>query len=266
MERKKGKIIGVVSARGGVGKTTTVANLGVALAREFNKNVLAIDGNIFTANLGLHLDLVYPPVTLHDVLKDKISIIQAIYVHESGLHVVPSSLELDLDINPVYLGRKIEKLKNRYDLILIDSASGLSREVLSVMRAVDELLVMATSDITSIVTSLKLVELAKKMKIPIIGLILNMVQKKGYELHEKEISNSLEVNVIAKIPVDEKIPESVAAKMPVVLYDPLSPASIAFKELAAYLIGRKYSPPGVLGRIKSSFSRKHKSKGPEKQR
>jgi len=256
MARKKGKIIGVVSARGGTGKTTTVANLGVVLARELKKNVLALDGNITTANLGLHLGLVYPPVTLHDVLKDKISIIQAVYVHNSGLHVVPSSLELDVKINPAYLGRKIEKLKDRYDLILMDSAPGLGREVLSVIKAVDELLVMTTPDIASIVTSLKLIELAKEMKIPIIGLILNMIRKKRYELHENDIANSLEVPVIAKIPDDEKILEAIAVKMPVVLYDPLSPASIAFKKLAARLIGKKYNPPSTWDRIKSLFSRK----------
>lgn len=260
MARKKGKIIGVVSARGGVGKTTTVANLGVALVREFNKNVLALDGNITTANLGLHLGLIYPPVTLYDVLKDKISIVQATYIHHTGLHIVPSSLELDENINPVYLGRKIEKLKDRYDLILIDSATGLGKEVLSVIRAVDELLVVITPDITSIVTSLKLIELVKKMKIPIIGLILNMIRKKGYELGEKEIADGLEVPVIAKIPDDDKIPEAVATKMPVVLYDPLSPASIAFKKLAAHLIGKKYKPPGIWDRIKSLFSRKREGR------
>jgi len=171
-----------------------------------------------------------------------------------------------MDIYTVYLGRKIENLKNRYDLILMDSAPGLSKETLSVMRAADELLVMTTSDITSIITSLKLVELAKKIKIPITGIALNMVQKKGYELHEKEISKSLEVHVIAKIPIDEKIPEAVAAKIPVVMYDPFSPASIAFKELAAHLIGRRYKPPGILSRMKSSFSKKHRRRVSEKQR
>jgi len=260
MARKKGKIIGVVSAGGGVGKTTTVANLGVTIAKEFNKDILVLDGNISTANLGLHLGLVYPPVTLHDVLKDKISIIQAIYVHESGLHVVPSSLGLDMDVNPVYLGRKIERLKDRYDLILIDSAPGLSKEVLNVMKAVDGLLIMTTPDIASIVTSLKLIDLARKMKVSIIGLVLNMIRKKSYELREDDIVNSLEVPVIAKIPDDEKIPEAVAVKMPVVLYDPLSPASIAFKKLAAHLIEEKYEPPGIWYRIKSLFSRKQEGR------
>jgi len=260
MAKKKGRIIGVVSARGGVGKTTTVANLGVALAREFNKSVLALDGNITTANLGLHLGLTYPPVTLHDVLKDQISIIQAIYVHHTGLHVVPSSLELNMDIDPVYLGRKTEKLKDRYDLILMDSAPGIGKEVLSVMKAVDELLIVITPHITSIVTSLKLIELAKKIKVPIIGIILNMIRGKGYELGENEIADGLEAPVIAKIPDDEKVPEAMAAKMPVVLYDPQSPASIAFKRLAAHIIREKYKPPSVWDKIKSFFSGKKKRK------
>lgn len=56
----KGKILGIISGKGGVGKTTTVANLGVALVNEFGKKILVLDGNIITANLNLHLDLVYP--------------------------------------------------------------------------------------------------------------------------------------------------------------------------------------------------------------
>ncbi len=75
---KKGNIVGVISAKGGVGKTTIVANLGVALVSEFGKKVLAVDGNITAPNLGLYLDIVRPPVTLHDVLKNQISITQSI--------------------------------------------------------------------------------------------------------------------------------------------------------------------------------------------
>jgi len=63
-----GKIIGVISLKGGVGKTTTVANLGASLAKDFNKKVLVVDANFSAPNLGLHLGLVDPKTTIHDVL------------------------------------------------------------------------------------------------------------------------------------------------------------------------------------------------------
>ncbi|MHA1852617.1 MAG: cell division ATPase MinD [Candidatus Heimdallarchaeaceae archaeon] len=252
----KGKILGIVSGKGGVGKTTTTANLGVALANEFGKNVLALDGNITTANLGLHLGLVYPPITLQDVLKNKLSLIQATYIHNSGLRVIPSSLTFEEGISTKHLWRKVKRLANQYELILIDSSPGLGKEVLNVMKVVDELLIITTPNLPSIITSMKSIDLAKKMKIPILGLVLNRVHDKSYELGENEIINTLEVPVIAKISEDEKIPESIAAKIPLVFYRPYSHTSVVFKRLAAYLVGEEYRPPSIWDKIKSLFSRK----------
>lgn len=66
-----GKVIGVISIKGGVGKTTVVSNLGATLAYEFGKKVLVIDANFSAANLGLHLGIVDPEITIHDVLAGK---------------------------------------------------------------------------------------------------------------------------------------------------------------------------------------------------
>lgn len=249
----KGKILGLVSCKGGVGKTTATANLGVALANEFGKNVLALDGNISAANLGLHLGLVYPPITIQDVLKNKKSILQATYIHKSGLHVIPSSLSFEGKINTRQLWRKIEKLKNQYELILIDSAPGLGKEVVNVMKAADELLVITTPDIPCVISVMKSVELAKKMKVPIIGTILNRVRNDYHELNGKEISDSLEASVIAKIPENDDVPKSIAFKIPIVQYKPYSTVSISYKKLAGHIIGEEYKLPSTWDRIKEFF-------------
>src|SRR3990172_4197688 len=88
----KGKTIGVISIKGGVGKTTVVANLATALARDFGKKVLAIDANFTAPNLGIHVGVVSNEHTLHDVLKGKVDISKAIMSLEHGFDFIPSSL------------------------------------------------------------------------------------------------------------------------------------------------------------------------------
>lgn len=78
------RIISVLSGKGGVGKTTLVSNLGASLVKR-GKNVIIIDGNVTAPNLSLHLGIPFYPITLHDVLKNKVPIESAIFHHESGL-------------------------------------------------------------------------------------------------------------------------------------------------------------------------------------
>ena len=85
-----GKVIGIMSLKGGVGKTSVVASLGSALA-ELGKNVLLIDANFHAPNLGIHFNLIDPEVTLHDVLSRKANVRDAIYA-VGNLDILPSSI------------------------------------------------------------------------------------------------------------------------------------------------------------------------------
>ena len=89
---KTNKVIGVISIKGGVGKTTVVSNLGTALAKQFNKKVLLVDGNITAPNLGLHLGVLDSKHTLHDVLYNHVPIRDAICESGHGFDVLTSSL------------------------------------------------------------------------------------------------------------------------------------------------------------------------------
>ncbi|MHA2065763.1 MAG: AAA family ATPase, partial [Candidatus Thorarchaeota archaeon] len=88
------RIICVASGKGGVGKTTVVANLAAGLA-EFSKSVLVVDANTTTPNLGMHLGLSFYPGSLQDVLNRSIRAKDAMYFHESGFRVIPSDISLE---------------------------------------------------------------------------------------------------------------------------------------------------------------------------
>lgn len=228
-----GVILGVVSAKGGVGKTTTVINLGAVLANDYGKNVLILDTNITTGNLGLSLGLSYPATDLPDVLKSKMSVLHSIYTHPTGLHVIPSSLTgvKSRKIDPSKLRKRLKQLLGYYDFILLDSAPGAGIEAQIVIRVADELVLVITPDFPTIGTALKTIGLAKRFNTPIRGVILNRGHNKRYEITKKEIEASLGLPVISVIPEDLKIQESVSVKMPVTIYYPKSPASAAFKKM-----------------------------------
>ncbi|MAH03585.1 hypothetical protein CMI39_02245 [Candidatus Pacearchaeota archaeon] len=87
------KLIVITSGKGGVGKTTSAVNLGAAV-NHFGRDVLVVDGNLTTPNVGIHLGSPEVPVSLNHVLSEKADISEAIYEHESGIKILPSSLSI----------------------------------------------------------------------------------------------------------------------------------------------------------------------------
>lgn len=247
------KVIGIISLKGGVGKTSSVANLGAAL-REFGKKVLVVDANFSAPNLGLHLGIINPEVTLHDVLLNRAKAEEAIYEHESGFHVIPGAY-ISRKVDPFRLKDKINHLKDYYDLILIDSSPNLNDEMLSTMIASDMLLVVTSPDYPTLSATLRAVRLAKQKKTPISGLILNRVRNKTFELSIKDIEEAAEVPIISVLPEDIKVPESIANTKPVTLHKPKSNSAVEYKKLAASLVGEKYNDPRIWPRIMSIFKK-----------
>lgn len=245
------KTIGIISIKGGVGKTSTVSALGAALANNFNKRVLLIDGNFSAPNLGLHLGLLEPEVTLHHVLNEEKDVKDAIYDTEYGFHFLPGSL-ISKKINPFKLKHKIEPLKKLYDVIIIDSSPSLNEELLSTMIASDELYVITTPDVVTLSTTLRAIRLAKQKNIPIKGIILNKVYNKDFELGVGDIEKTAECNVVAILPHDVKVLEALSQNIPVSLHED-NKVREEYIGLAGALIGAEYKKKGVLGRIKKFF-------------
>lgn len=259
---KNVKVVAIVSPKGGSGKTTTTANLAVALS-EFKKYILALDTNVTTASLGLHLNISHPPVTFEDVLSKDFSILNAIYFYNKHLQVIPTALSIELRYKPMLLQEKITQLTNqydiilselvnRYDLVIIDTAPGFNAESIAAMQAADSLLMVTNPEVPAIMVAAKGIEYAKLLNRQVVGVILNKVTGKWYEVSKEEVEESLGVKVLAEIPLDMKVPESIANKTPVVSYAPKSHASIAFKKLGAGLIGERFEI-SFWDKIKSFF-------------
>ena len=248
---EKGQIIGIISLKGGVGKTSSVANLGAALAG-FGKKVLVVDANFSAPNLALHLGLVNPEATIHDVLLDKTNAEEAIYEHDSGFHLMPGAY-ISRKINPFKLKEKISHLKNSYEFIIIDSSPNLNDEILATMIASDKLFVVTSPDYPTLSTTLRAVRLAKQKKTPIAGLILNRVRNKKFELSMKEIEEAAEVPIVSVLPEDINVLVSLASTTPVSIHKPKSNASIEYKKLAAALAGQEYKDPRLWPKLKSLF-------------
>lgn len=251
---RKGNVLGITSPKGGVGKTVTTANLAVALSHYFNKKILAIDTNVTTASLGFHFNMLYPKVTIYDVLKNNFSIDEATYKYNDNLDIIPASIIIDKrDKSLTRMQNNVKKitdhydillsqLTKKYDLILLDSAGGFGVESLATMKASDGLILVTNPEYPAILATAKLVEYAKLMKVPMGGILLAKVTGKNYELTKEEIEDSLKVNVIGKVPFDSNVLKAIALKQPVMTFRPYSKSSVAYRSIAASIIGREYAP------------------------
>jgi len=238
-----GKIIGVISLKGGVGKTSVVAALGDAVA-SFGKKVLLIDGNLSAPNLGLHFNIVDPETSLHHVLDRKVRASEAITPLEK-FDIMPASLFEKTNSSPLKLKDRIGHLKEKYDMIIIDSSPALDDETLGAMLASDEILVVTTPDHPTLSNTIMAIKLARQRGTPIIGLVLNKVYKKDFELSIDEIENVTDVPVMAVIPHDVDILKALSHFESSTSYRPNSKGSEEFRRLAALLLGEKYRPPIV---------------------
>ena len=119
-----GKTLGFISLKGGVGKTTISAAVATHLAAAYHKKVLLIDANLSAPNLGLHMDIVSPQKTIHDVLHGE-SISSAIHL-QYGVDVIPGNFLNNKDVNPMLLKDKIGHLKKDYDFVVLDSSPSLN--------------------------------------------------------------------------------------------------------------------------------------------
>jgi septum site-determining protein MinD len=248
------RIIGVVSGKGGVGKTFVAINLGLAI-KDFGQETVVVDTDFTASNLGIHLGIYpYKPFTLQSVLKGLIhDISKCVYIHPTGLKIIPSSLSLErLDVKVMRLKSTLKKLTG---YVIVDSPAGLDKEATTVLRACDDVIVVTNPELSAVADAVKVIHEAQELKKNVIGAVINRVSTHRYQLKPHEVSVALEVPILSIIPESSDVSQSIFEKVPVVRYRPYSEPAIEIKKIAAKILDINYERP-KFSRLKNIFGSK----------
>ncbi len=238
LEDTMAKLITITSGKGGVGKTTTAINLGAAL-NSFNKEVIILDANLTTPNIGLHLGAPIVPISLNHVLLGKAKISDAIYEHSSGTKIIPSSLSVKelRRLNHGKLKEVGKKLRKMADYIIYDSAAGLGEEALAAIESADELIIVTNPEIPAVTDALKTSKVIEELGKTIRGVIVNRVKNTKTEMPIANVRDMLELPILGVVPEDKNVQASLVLKDALVHTYPKSKASKAYRKIAAKIIG-----------------------------
>ncbi len=237
------KVVTITSGKGGVGKTTTSANLAVALA-QLNQKVVCIDGDIGLRNLdvilGLENRIVYDLV---DVIEGRCRLKQAMIRDKRlpELYLIPAAQTRDKSaVTPSDMVRLCDELRPDVDWIIIDSPAGIERGFRNVLAPADIVVVVTNPEISAVRDADRIVGLIEAEEKGPARLILNRVNptlvKRGDMLNSEDVLELLAIDLIGVIPEDETVVISSNRGQPVTLTD-RSRAGQAFRNIANRLMG-----------------------------
>ena len=255
-----GEVIVITSGKGGVGKTTTTANLGVALALR-NKKVALVDTDIGLRNLdvvmGLENRIVYDIV---DVVEEKCKLRQALIKDKrfNELFLLPAAQTRDKSaVNEEQMKELIGKLKEEFDYILIDCPAGIEQGFKNAIAGADRAIIVTTAEISAIRDADRIVGLLEASEIKNPELIINRIRpamiKKGEMMDVDDIVDLLSIDLIGVVPDDEYIITQTNKGEPVVIKDK-SPSGKAYLEIARRILGENVDVT-VPGRKEGLFSK-----------
>jgi septum site-determining protein MinD len=260
------KVVTVTSGKGGVGKTTATANLGVALAR-MGKKVVMLDADIGLRNLdvvmGLENRIVYDLV---DVIERRCKLRQAMIKHKSfdELYLIPSAQTRDKTaVSPADMIQITDKLRPEVDFIIVDSPAGIERGFRNAVAPADEVLVVTNPEVSAVRDADRIIGLLEALNRGPGRLILNRVKmsmiRKGEMLSADDVTDILAIGLIGVVPEDENVVPASNSGVPVTLNEN-SRAGIAFNNIARRLCGEEVpfmqldESPGFFQRIARLFS------------
>ena len=238
-----GEVIVITSGKGGVGKTTTTANLGSSLA-EAGKKVVLVDTDIGLRNLdvvmGLENRIVYDIV---EVVEEKCKLRQALIKDKrfEELFLLPAAQTRDKTaINEEQMKELTKKLKEDFDYILIDCPAGIEQGFKNAIAGADRAIVVTTAEISAIRDADRIIGLLESSEIRNPELIVNRLRpnmvKKGEMMEVDDIVDLLSVDLIGVVPDDEYIITQTNKGEPVIK-NKKAPSGKAYIEIARRILG-----------------------------
>jgi flagellar biosynthesis protein FlhG len=257
-------VVAVASGKGGVGKTNVTANLAVALARR-GLRVCVLDADLGLANLDVLLGLT-PAASLLHVLRGERSLAEVMVEGPAGIRVIPaaSGVEELTALAPgdrLRLLGEVDALEGSLDVLLLDTAAGISQNVLYFTAAAAEILVVITPEPTALTDAYALIKvLAARYERREFLVAVNMAATAAdadaaFARLARVAARFLDVRLEYQgwVPFDDAVARAVRQQQPVLMGAPGAPASLAFSQLAQRIVGR---PPGeATGGVQFFFRR-----------
>lgn len=247
MKKSMVKVIAVTGGKGGVGKTNVTLNTAIAMAEQ-GKRVLVLDADLGLANVDVMLGLRVERNLSH-VLSGQCDLEDVLVEGPSGIKIVPatSGTKNMVELSPAEhagLIRAFSSLQGDYDVLLVDTAAGISDMVLSFARAAQDVMVVVCDEPTSITDAYALIKiLSREHGVFKFKIIANMVRtmREGQVLYNKltKVTDrflDVALELAAIVPFDENLRLAVRKQQPIVKAYPKSPASLAIKTLAGRAI------------------------------
>lgn len=241
----QGKVVAVVSAKGGSGKTVTAVNLAMLVGQMHDpERVVIVDADLQFGDVCLVLQL-EPRHTVVNAAQDierlDDSMLESMLTrHPSGLRVLAAPLEPVFadEITNSAMVQLVEQLRNRFDYVIVDTASSLDELLLSLLERADQVLFVVDMDLPSVKNAKLALETLRLLKYPSskIRLVLNRSNAKA-RLDEGQIEESLKMKIAASVPSDGLVPASVNEGRPVVETAPRSKVARGFESVAKLVVG-----------------------------
>lgn len=239
----KSRVLVITSGKGGVGKTTTVANLGTALAM-MDKKVVLIDTDLGLRNLdvvmGLENRIVFDIV---DVINGNCKLRQALIKDKrfEGLYLLPAAQTKDKNaITPHQMKNLTSELRNDFDFVLVDCPAGIEQGFKNAIAGADDAIVVATPEVSSVRDADRIIGLLEAAGLKHSKLIINRLRskmvKRGDMMDIDDINDILSISLLGVVPEDECIVVSTNRGEPAVLEN-TSRAGEAYRRIARRLAG-----------------------------
>jgi flagellar biosynthesis protein FlhG len=237
------KVIAITSGKGGAGKSNLSVNLGIALAQS-GRRVAILDADMGLANVDILLGI-YPKFNLSHVLTGEKTLAEIIQVGPAGLKVIPGAsgiqkmAELSVSEQAAMI-HAFSELDQDLDVLIVDTAAGISAGVVNFTRACQEIIVVVCDEPTSLTDAYAFIKLLNRdYKLSNFHVITNMVKtaQQGQALFQKltkVTDHYLDVTLrfIGAVPHDPNLGKAVQKQSPVVIAFPDTKATIAIKEIA----------------------------------